>query len=347
MNLDDQLYNEKLEKKYFYLPKICRKSNNYNKELYSNSNVSKNKTITYLLIFNNIQNDRIFELIFKRDEIISKNIKEINKIKEDSISTMIIENKPIPEKWKNKPSYLKIMKKVLKNEDMKTIAVTNMKNNIIKAEYNKNLKDNLPKIMDKFKVNSSYEYDNDLMTLVNSRRSNIKKDKRFQSIHEEYKDMIKKQNLKIEPPRPDSLRENLKNIVEYRKKMALRFKYNNYNIKIDKGKNNSLLPKSRSQILNSKQSLKYNTISTSDNKSIKDNSNNKNYIFRNRSNFLKNNLSNKEKNSKEYEDKFMITGMNNKKFKDTIIIEEEPISNIEINENYQRNNIKKSESVFY
>ena len=47
MNLDGQLYNDKLEKKYFYLPKICRKSNNYNKELYSNSNVSK---ITYLFL---------------------------------------------------------------------------------------------------------------------------------------------------------------------------------------------------------------------------------------------------------------------------------------------------------
>ena len=274
-------------------------------------------------------------------------MKEINRIKEDSISTMIIENKQIPEKWKNKPSYLKIMKKVLKNEDMKTIAVENMKNNIIKAEYNKNLKENLPKILEQFKVKSSYEYDNDLMTLVNNRKSDIKKAKRFKSINEEYKDMIKRQNFKIEPPRPDSLRENLKNIVEYRKKMALRFKYNNFNPKI--GINNSVLPKSRSQIINSNQNLKYkyNTISTSDNKSIKDNSKNKNYIFRNRSNFLKNNLSSKEKHNKEYEDKFMITGMNNKNFKDTTIIEEETINNVEINENFQDNIIKKSESVFY
>ena len=260
---------------------------------------------------------------------------------------MIIENKPVPEKWKSRPSYLKIMKKVLKNEDMKTIAVTNMKNNIIKAEYNKNLQENLPKIIDKFKVKSSYEYDNDLMTLVNNRRSNIKKEKRFKSINEEYKDMIKKQNLKVEHPKPDSLRENLKNIVEYRKKLALRFKYNNYNIKI--GKNKSALPKSRSQIINSNKSLKYkyNTISTSDNKSIKDNSNNKNYIFKNRTNFLKNSLSHKEEHSKEYEDKFMITGMNNKQFKDTTIIEEEPINNAEINDNFHNNIIKKSESVFY
>ena len=149
--------------------------------------------------------------------------------------------------------------------------------------------------------------------------------------------MIKRQNFKIEPPRPDSLRENLKNIVEYRRKMALRFKYNNFNPKI--GINNSVLPKSRSQIINSNQNLKYkyNTISTSDNKSIKDNSKNKNYLFRNRSNFLKNNLSSKEKHNKEYEDKFMITGMNNKNFKDTTIIEEETINNVEINENFQDN----------
>ena len=40
MDLNGQLYNAKLEKKYFYLPKICRKTNNYNKELYRNSNVN-------------------------------------------------------------------------------------------------------------------------------------------------------------------------------------------------------------------------------------------------------------------------------------------------------------------
>ena len=54
MNLDGQLYNEKLEKKYFYLPKICRKSNNYNKELYSNSNVSKNYYL-FLIIYRMIE----------------------------------------------------------------------------------------------------------------------------------------------------------------------------------------------------------------------------------------------------------------------------------------------------
>ena len=34
-------YNAKLEQKYFYLPKICRKTNNYNNELYNNFNVSE------------------------------------------------------------------------------------------------------------------------------------------------------------------------------------------------------------------------------------------------------------------------------------------------------------------
>ena len=66
---------------------------------------------------------------------------------------MIIENRPIPEIWKNKPTYLKVLKKVLKNEDMKNIAVSNIKNNILKEEYNNNLKENLPKILEKFKSN--------------------------------------------------------------------------------------------------------------------------------------------------------------------------------------------------
>lgn len=40
MNNFPLLYNEKFEKKYFYLPKICRKTNNVVKELYNNSAVS-------------------------------------------------------------------------------------------------------------------------------------------------------------------------------------------------------------------------------------------------------------------------------------------------------------------
>lgn len=54
MNLDGQLYDEKLEKKYFYLPKICRKTNNYNKELYSNSNVSTNNNL-FIIIYRMIE----------------------------------------------------------------------------------------------------------------------------------------------------------------------------------------------------------------------------------------------------------------------------------------------------
>lgn len=41
MSLENELYDRNLEQKYFYLPKICRKTNNYNKELFDNSTVSK------------------------------------------------------------------------------------------------------------------------------------------------------------------------------------------------------------------------------------------------------------------------------------------------------------------
>lgn len=235
---------------------------------------------------------------------------------------MLIENKTIPESWTNKPTYKKIMKKVLKNEEMKAIAIANIKNNIMREEYNRNLKGNLPKIIQQFKVGSSYGYDNDLMTLKDNKKSNVKSEKRFQSLSEEYKDMIKKQNLVIEPPRPDSIKENLKNILDYRRKIANRFKYNNFNIK--SCKHNSILPKSRSQIINSIQNSKFNTISI-DNKKLKPLNNVKSYIYRNKSNVFNNNATNKTVTKKEYEDKFMITGMNNKKFKD-IIIEESVVN---------------------
>ena len=261
---------------------------------------------------------------------------------------MIIENRPIPEIWKNKPTYLKVLKKVLKNEDMKNIAVSNIKNNILKEEYNNNLKENLEKILEKFKSNSKYEYDNDLMTLVNNRKSNIKTTKRYKSLNEEYNNIIKKQNIKIELPRPDSIKENLKNILDYRKKLALRFKYNNDNMK--NYKLNSALHISRSQVWNSVQRSKYNTISTSNdnnNKPIKGYNNIYSYNHKNSNdlNILENNLINKNKTIKEYEDKFMITGMNNKQFKSDIIEEENSIYNG--SDNNRISNVKKSKSVIY
>ena len=249
---------------------------------------------------------------------------------------MIIENKEIPEIWRNKPTYLKILKKVLKNEDIKNIAVKNMNNNIMKEKYNLQLKENYPKILEKYKSNSKYEFDNDLMTLVSNRRNIIKNAKRFKSLNEEYNDIIKKQNLKIELPRPDSIKENLKNILEYRKKLALRFKFNN--IEIKNSKINSALQISRSQVFNSIQNPKYNTLSTNnDNKTLRGLNNINSYQFRN--NFI----NNKSKTIKEYEEKLMITGMNNKQFKDNVIEEE----NSKYNGGNLNRYVKKSQSVIY
>lgn len=251
---------------------------------------------------------------------------------------MIIENKPIPEIWRNKPTYLKILKKVLKNDDMKNIAIMNSKNNLLKEDYNNHLKQIFPKILEKYKANSKYEYDNDLMTLANNKRNKIKNVKGYKSLNEEYNGIIKNQNVKVELPRPDSIKENLKNILDYRKKLALRFNYNNYNIK--NNKINSAIHISRSQVWNSIQNSKYNTISTSnDNRTVNGLNNIYNYNDRNNKN---NNLNKKNIIIKEYEDKFMITGMNNKQFKDVIIEEEEN----KYNEKIHRN-VKKSKSVLY
>ena len=40
MNNDPNIYNPKLEQKYFYLPRICRKGDNSCKELYKSTSVS-------------------------------------------------------------------------------------------------------------------------------------------------------------------------------------------------------------------------------------------------------------------------------------------------------------------
>ena len=111
---------------------------------------------------------------------------------------------------------------------MKSVVLTNLKNNVLKEEYNQKLKENLPRILNKYKSTGKFEYDNDLLTLASHKRENeINNIKRYKNLNEEYKDMIRKQNIKVEPYKPDSIKENLKNILDYRKKIALRFKYDN------------------------------------------------------------------------------------------------------------------------
>ena len=172
---------------------------------------------------------------------------------------------------------------------MKQIAITNQKNNEQRELYNLKLKENFPMIQhNKSALDNSLAFDNDLLTLISNRRKmkkvvNIPK---IKSINEEYKIMVKKLNKKIITPKPDSLRHNLKNILEYRKKIAMRFKYNHIKFK---NKQNSQIAKSKSQIINSLNKYKI------ENNEIKNDG--------------------RKNNEREYEDQFMITGMNNKKFK--------------------------------
>ena len=79
MYKDPSTYNAKLEQKYFYLPKICRKSNN-TKDLYKSTSV---RFIPIFTIILTTQNELIFDNIFTVDDKIAKSQKEINKIKED------------------------------------------------------------------------------------------------------------------------------------------------------------------------------------------------------------------------------------------------------------------------
>ena len=314
-------YNAKLEQKYFYLPKICRKSNN-TKDLYKSTSV---RFIPIFTIILTTQNELIFDNIFTVDDKIAKSQKEINKIKEDSISTMIFENKKIPETWIRKSSYLKILKKIFKNNDeIVKVAVSNTKNNEQREIYNQKLKENLPLLKNQYTAGNTFEYDNDLITLVNSRKKmkNLIKVPKIRSLNEEFKDMMKKQNKKIVISRPDSIKQNLNDILNYRKNIALRFKYNRIKFK---NEFNSQLTKSKSQILKSVNKSKQILF----NKNLND----LDLIGENAGNVYK----------KDYEDKLMITGMNNKKYKnvdDNKIIEEYNENNYQ---NYKYNIKSKKE----
>ena len=207
---------------------------------------------------------------------------------------MIYENKKIPETWTRKSSYLKILKKIFTdNEEMKQIALTNHKNNEQRKIYNQKLKENLPLLKNKYTTGNAFEYDNDLMTLVNNRKklNNKIKIPKIRSLNEEYKEMMKNQIVKSVISKPDSIKQNLNNILNYRKKIALRFKYNHIKFR---GKSCAHLNKSKSQILNSIHNNKLLVMNK--NKDMVD-------------------IDYKNNNKKEYEDKLLVTGMNNRKYK--------------------------------
>ena len=220
---------------------------------------------------------------------------------------MIYENKKIPSIWTRKASYFKILKNVFDNNyEIQQIALTNEKNNELREIYNKKLKDNLILFRRQNANENQFGYDTELNTLINNQNKlkHFKKISKMKSLNEEFKEIIKKQNLKVPLSKPDSIKQNLNNILSYRKKIAARFKYNKFKFK---KKINLQLLKSKSQILNSKI--------------------NKNQLImaKNNENEYLDNVNDESINKKEYEDKLMITGMNNKKYKnveDDKIIEE-------------------------
>ena len=220
---------------------------------------------------------------------------------------MIYENKKIPPIWTRKSSYLKILKNVFHNNyEIRQIALTNERNNELREIYNKKLKENLLLLKKQNKKENPLGYDSELTKLINNQKrlKRLKQTTKIKSIHEEIKEMLIKQTLKVPLSKPDSIKQNLNNILSYRKKIAARFKYNKFKFK---KKINLQLLKSKSQILNSKI--------------------NKNQLImaKNNENEYLDNVNDESINKKEYEDKLMITGMNNKKYKnveDDKIIEE-------------------------
>ena len=220
---------------------------------------------------------------------------------------MIYENKKIPPIWTRKSSYLKILKNVFHNNyEIRQIALTNERNNELREIYNKKLKENLLLLKKQNKKENPLGYDSELTNLINNQKrlKRLKQTTKIKSIHEEIKEMLIKQTLKVPLSKPDSIKQNLNNILSYRKKIAARFKYNKFKFK---KKINLQLLKSKSQILNSK--IKKNQL----------------IMAKNNENEYLDNVNDESINKKEYEDKLMITGMNNKKYKnveDDKIIEE-------------------------
>lgn len=220
---------------------------------------------------------------------------------------MIYENKKIPQIWTRKSSYLKILKNVFHNNyEIRQIALTNERNNELREIYNKKLKENLFLLKKQNKKENPLGYDSELTNLINNQKrlKRLKQTAKIKSIHEEIKEMLIKQTLKVPLSKPDSIKQNLNNILSYRKKIAARFKYNKFKFK---KKINLQLLKSKSQILNSK--INQNQL----------------IMAKNNENEYLDNVNDESINKKEYEDKLMITGMNNKKYKnveDDKIIEE-------------------------
>lgn len=218
-----------------------------------------------------------------------------------------MENKTIPQLWKSNSNYKRIISKVMKDEQIAMKSIINSINNHKSEEYNKKLKEKYPNLLKKYRNKKSFfEIDEELMALRDYQQTNKVKEQSMKTLDEEYKELIEKQNSKIEPKKPDSLKENLNDILQYRKRISLRFKYDKFKF-IKK-----CLPKSKSQLMIDNLSYIHNIP-----------------LFNNPTNVLNspfNNISNSM--TSKYQDEFLITGMNNKQFASPIgssIIKELPV----------------------
>lgn len=236
----------------------------------------------------------------------------------DSISMLLKSNKKIPEIWTKTQCYQKIMKNFLLNENTKKLMIQNMLNNEQRIEYNQKLRQNLPKIIHKTSSYENLAFDHDLIDVIKMKRNRIKESallgRKYKTLNEEYKDIIKEQNEKIVSPKIDSIEYNKNNILEYRKKIALKFKYyyepkNNLIFEQENLKNNkiqSAFVKSKSCVdINDKD---FNIKDISDNGLMKKNIRNPFKII---SKIKERNFSALKKGN---ENPFLVTGMNNKKF---------------------------------
>ena len=236
-------------------------------------------------------------------------------------------NKKIPEIWTKSQCYGKLMRKFLFNEDIKKIIKQNILNNEQRFEYNKKLKQNLPKIINK---SSSYEnlaFDSDLIDVMKMKSYRLKESelfcKKFKTLNEEYRDLIKEQNKKNISLGSDSILFNKNNILEYRRKIALKYKnyYEPKNSVISEQenlKNNKIHSEFvKSKSFSTLEDKNFNKKETNENPFIKkDNCNPFRVISKTK---IKNpNSKTKVRNpsafKKENKNLFLVTGIENKKF---------------------------------
>lgn len=150
------------------------------------------------------------------------------KIKRDVSTLMLIHNKKLPAVWRNKSGEQeKIIRKILSNENIYELVKESQKNKVLQDLYNAECRRNYSKIMrENEKLTDKFAYDSDLMNVFDRKKMRFDFEHvNRRSLDEEISSELKKSASLPKIIKYDSLEMNKGDVINYRRRLAQRFRY--------------------------------------------------------------------------------------------------------------------------